>query len=781
MLAQRYFNISTLDTSFILAAMDNGLLCQLYYGRRIKPREDYDALVERFDVCYGTGVSYGDDPALGLDDVCLAYAGLGRGDYREPAVQWRLGNGSGSCDLKFVGFEELDEKPHIPGLPSSYDESDDCDSYVFRLRDEAARVSVELYINAFITSNVITQFVKITNDGEAAMTLQRAMSLQLDLQPDAYELITFDGAWALERIRHDKPLSPGVFMNDTKQGANSARHNPFVMLKRKNADELSGECYATNLVYSGNHAEIAEVTHTGKTRLLTGISPSGFEWTLATGESFYTPEAAMTFSCTGFNGISKNMHEFVNESIVRGFWKKKDRPVLVNNWEGTMFDFDQRKILSIAKIAAEVGAELFVLDDGWFGKRDSDTCSLGDWYVNTKKLPESLEGLAKRVNALGMQFGIWVEPEMISEDSDLYRAHPDWAIAAPERAPLRSRNQLVLDLTRQEVRDYVIEAMDGVFSTPGISYVKWDMNRNISDGYSPSLPPQRQGEFFHRYTLGLYAVLEELTKRFPQILFESCASGGNRFDLGMLCYMPQTWASDNTDPVSRQYIQAGTSYGYPLSSIGAHVSASPHSSTLRATPIETRFNTAAFGCFGCEMDLTELSEFDKKCITRQIAYYKQHRRLFQYGRFYRIKTLFDGNFGVWSVVSDDMREGIASFFQKEAVATHTHDVLRLTGFDDELYYDIEGREQYINIKAFGGLIKHVMPVKIRGDGVIHTVLSAHYMYENAKESYRAGGDVLNHAGIRLNQQFGGTGYNEKIRVLGDFGSRMYYIHARTDE
>jgi alpha-galactosidase len=456
----------------------------------------------------------------------------------------------------------------------------------------------------------------------------------------------------------------------------------------------------------------------------------------------------MTFSFEGLNGLSRNMHDFVNNHIVRGKWKNKPRPVLVNNWEGTWFDFDENKILNIAKAAAELDIELFVLDDGWFGERNSDDRSLGDWVVNKKKLPHSISGLASRIKELGMDFGIWVEPEMVNENSELYRMHPDWAIRLPSREPSLGRNQLILDLTQKQVRDYIISAMTGIFSTEGISYVKWDMNRNFSDVYSPSLPPNRQGEFFHRYVLGLYEILETLTGRFPDMLFESCASGGNRFDLGMLCYMPQIWTSDNTDPISRLTIQNGTSYGYPLSCIGAHVSASPHQQTLRNTPIETRFNVAAFGCLGYEMDMTKLTVFDKKCIKAQVEFYKEHRMLFQYGTFCRVKSPYGSETCVWCVVSKDKTEAAAGFFQIHAVPSHTHDILRLAGLSDDLLYEIEGRKQYISVKTFGDLVNHVLPVKIRGDGVIHTLISSRYMFAQTPESFLAYGDAINYSGFR---------------------------------
>jgi len=471
------------------------------------------------------------------------------------------------------------------------------------------------------------------------------------------------------------------------------------------------------------------------------------------------------------------MHRFVQDRVVRGAWQYKERPVLVNNWEATDFDFDKKKLLALAKEAAGLGIELFVLDDGWFGKRDDDASSLGDWDVNEKKLPGGIEGLAKKINALGLKFGLWVEPEMISEDSDLYRAHPDWAVSTPGRAPAYGRNQFVLDLTMPAVRAYVVDAMTKAFSQADIEYVKWDMNRNISDAYSKALPPERQGEFHHRYILGLYEILDELVRRFPGILFESCASGGNRFDLGMLCYMPQTWTSDDTDAYARLSIQGGTSYGYPPSVMGAHVSASPNMQSLRASTIETRFNVAAFGLLGYELDLTMLSPFDKKAIKEQVAFYKEHRQLLQFGEFLRIPNRLDPDKVQWAVVSEDGREAIAGLFQGSARIGLGQDLLTVPGLDPDATFSVKGRPQYINVKAFGNLVNRVLPVKIRGDGVVHTVLSSHYMFRMADEDYVANGDLLSDYGIKLIQQFSGTGYNDRVRILSDYGSRLYVMKA----
>jgi alpha-galactosidase len=785
-------HIDTENSSYIMDVLPTGQLRHLYFGRRLRRQSYYAALAQKDDVPgYGTLVAHSNDhPNIGLDDQCLEHSGLGKGDYREPMIDLVFQDGSMTTDFRYVCHESTAGRPAIPGLPSALGGPEDVTTTTVTLRDEIRGINLELVYCAYNACNVITRFAVLRNDGLEPVRIRRLMSAQLDLFGGDWRFVTFDGCWANERNFNERPVLPGVYVNDSKTGHSSARHNPFVMLARDGCGEESGECYASNLVYSGNHAEICERTFTGKVRLLTGINPSGFEWLLESGQEFHTPEAVLSWSGAGYNGISLNMHRFVRAHIVRGQWADRERPVLVNNWEATEFDFDKRKLLALAKEAAGLGIELFVLDDGWFGERNDDRRGLGDWTVNRKKLPGGLSALAEKITALGMQFGIWVEPEMVNEDSRLFREHPDWAVCSPGREPSRSRNQLVLDLCKPEVRQHLVEAMTRVFKSADISYVKWDMNRNMSDMYSSSLPADRQGEFCHRYVLGLYELLEELTIRFPEILFESCASGGNRFDLGMLCYMPQVWTSDNTDAYTRLSIQNGSSYGYPQSVMGAHVSASPNMQSLRASGVETRFNVAAFGLLGYELDLTMLSTFDRKVIKEQVAFYKAHRRLLQFGRFSRIRPPLDirpsmatghspdAPRTLWQVCSEDGRQAIAGLFQGPAMVGKPQDIVRTTGLDETVDYRVSGRRQYLNVRAFGNLVNRVLPVKIRGDGIVHSVLADHYMFAMTDEEYRAGGDLLNARGIVLKQQFCGPGYNQEVRLLSDYGSRLYVIEAR---
>ncbi len=774
-------HIDTQNTSLILSGETGKRLMLLHYGARMRKSRDYAALQDRHDVPYGDMVQPdADDPCFGLSDAALAFSTQGRGDYRQSTAAFILDNGASSCDFLFESHELVPGKPPLEGLPSSV-APEGAETHVITLVDASAGLAVKLFFTAFEKCDVICEHIEYINRGRSCVTLTRAMSAGLDLPLEGWVMTAFTGTWATERNTTRRRMADGVCVNASTLGASSARANPFVMLSAPDSTEEHGPVYGMNLVYSGNHAEIFEQDCYGRTRLLTGINPEGFRWQLEAGACFTTPEAVLSFSANGFSGLSHNMHAFVREHIVRGEWQHRERPVLVNNWEGTWMDFDEKKLLAIAREASDAGAELFVMDDGWFGVRDDDTKGLGDWFVNPKKLPHGLDGLAKKLADMGLMFGIWVEPEMVNRDSDLYRMHPDWIVAAPGREPAPGRNQYILDLTRSEVRNYIVNSMTRVFSSADIAYVKWDNNRNFSDMFTPSLAPERQGEFMHRYMLGLYEILEALTLRFPKILFESCASGGNRFDLGMLCYMPQIWTSDNTDPLCRVEIQEGTSFGYPLSVMGAHVSASPSQATLRRTGIETRFNVATFGLLGYEMDMTELTPFDKKCIKAEIAWYKAHRKLLQFGTFYRLTLEGRGGRRVWMCVSEDGTEAVAMFFQQTAMPSHTRDIMPFRGLDPALDYIIDGREQYIAVSSFGGLAKRALPVKLSGDGAAMAMLSARYMFPMTEEHYEAGGDMLMGHGLHLKQQFGSTGYNENVRVLGDCGSRTYYLRAKSEK
>jgi alpha-galactosidase len=764
----RYIQLTTKNTAYVMSHTDSGLLLHNYYGRKVD-FVNYENVSAKLDCGFGTSVLYEGNPDEHLDVLELEFSTIGIGDYRESLIAVFNENLGYSANFKYRGYEIL--KSHSEAVPHSYDESE-----VLRidLYDDVARIGIALFYKVFEESDVISRYLKITNHSDRVFHLRRCFSLQLDLLADDFLMMTFEGTWAKERHVREKELQSGIYINDSKTGGSSNRHNPLVIIKRRNTTENSGDCFGFNLVYSGNHKTLIEITPQHRMRVLTGINDHAFDFTLEPGGVFISPEAVITYSADGLNGLSQNFHSFINNHIIRGPYKNKARPVLLNSWEATYFKFNEKKLLALAKEASKIGIELFVLDDGWFGNRDDDTSSLGDWDVNYRKLPHGLAGLAKRINQMGMDFGLWVEPEMINEKSNLYREHPDWAVKVEGRKPGVSRNQLVLDLTNQEVRNYLIEKLTEVFSSCNLKYVKWDYNRNITDLYGSTLT--NQGEFLHRYILGFYEIIGELVRRFPDILFEGCASGGNRFDLGMLCYFPQIWTSDNTDYLERLYIQTGTSYGYPLSAMTNHVSAVPNHQTLRETPLSSRFNLACFGNLGYELNLLELKQNEKAEIKAQINLYKRHRMLFQYGVFYRFeKTIFMNNNTYFYNVDPNGEQAVLGFFQELVHPAQKDDIIYLYGLKPGLYR-FTNRRVKINLKKFGGLINFVLPVRIKVDGKLHNFICRVYKLKGETDSYLITDDALKYAGIRLSSQFLGSGFNNKVRVLGDFGSRLYFLN-----
>nr|WP_321305434.1 alpha-galactosidase [uncultured Sphaerochaeta sp.] len=768
----RLFNLSTKKTTYLFAITETGHLEHLYYGRYLsKDTISIDALAEKRSISIGTGTAYDSDhPTLFFNNLCMEYSTMGKGDYRESSVDISYSRGMHTLDFIVKSYRILPGKPRtFSGLPESYGDKTTCTTLEVMLKEACLPLRLALTYTVFEDSNVITRRATLYNDSNEEVTIKNLASAQLDLDTDDWKLVTFDGAWSRERYMHERPLAPGIMINDSKSGVSSADHNPCIFLTKEN-----GETIGMNLIYSSNHRELVETSSYGKVRVLTGINPATFSWNLAPQDRFQTPEAVMTYSPDALNGASQNFHHFINNHIIRGPWKFRERPVLINNWEATYFKFTEDKLINLAKESANLGIELFVLDDGWFGLRNDDTTSLGDWTVNPKKLPSGLENLSLEVHRLGMMFGLWVEPEMISIESQLYKKHPDWMIAIPGRRPSVGRNQYILDLTRPDVRDYLFKQLSDVWHFANVNYIKWDMNRVFSDLYSANREMKDHGEFFHRYILGLYELLEKLTAAFPNVLFESCASGGNRFDLGMLCYMPQTWTSDNTDALSRLYIQEGTSCGYPLSTMGSHVSDSPNHQTLRRSDLESRFNVAAFGVLGYELDVTKLKGQQKDAIKAQIAFYKAHRALLQYGTFTRVKLANStSNRVIWAVASQDKSELLVLFAQKLNPANPGSDKLRVEAVDLNVVYEVFPRQQRIDIKIFGNLLNRVSPLPITEGGIAQDTISKAVSLDSEVEHYRVTGEQVAWAGIKLNQQFGGTGYDAMTRVLGDFGSRIY--------
>ncbi len=765
------FALDTDRTSYIFRVTKFRHLEHIHYGERVRA-SDAEALSVKHDIQLGSSVMYDEsDDCYCLDNLCLEWSGVGRGDYRQTPIEAKMPDGSFSSDFLYDSHEIVSGCLPMHSLPAAYDDENAAQTLIIRMRERDRAVTLELYYTVFPASNVISRRCVIENNCESDISLRRIMSMSLDMPDRGFLMHSFDGGWIKEAHRHVRPVEYGIYVNSSTTGASSNRHNPGFLLSEKNTGEDFGRAWGFNLVYSGNHCGVAERSNHDLVRIQLGINPHCFDWTVRPGERFEAPEAVMTFSERGFNGLSANFHDFVNNNIVRGIWKNVERPVLINNWEACFFKFDREKLLKLARRAKSIGVELFVLDDGWFGARDSDTAGLGDYDVNLKKLPGGLGEFAGSIEKLGMKFGLWFEPESVNVDSGLYRAHPDWAIKPPSGKPCFGRNQLLLDLTRQEVRDYIVESVGRTLDSARISYVKWDMNRHMSDAYSPLL--SNQGEFSHRYIMGLYEVLGRIFTPRPHILLESCSSGGNRFDLGMLCYSPQIWASDDTDPIERLDIQGGLSYLYPQSTMGAHVSAAPHQQTLRDTPLSTRFNVAAFGVLGYELELKYMTKAELKELRGQIAFYKKHRKTLQYGRFYRFDE-HKANKLHWQVSSKDGKEHVVGCFQKLCTASEGYDMLSVHGLEPSARYHLVCKRQSLFVKRLGGLVKHVMPVELDPDGFVLRTANKFFTMPDGAEDFFASGAALM-SGVGLNNQFLGTGYNERLHMLGDFGSALYTI------
>ena len=725
-----------------------GLLEQLYFGPTVDS-SDWQAFACDPGIGWGSSVllETGNNASC-PDAMPLAWSGSGRGDYRESPLDIGV-----STDLRYESHEILEEaRPMECGLPTASGEGE---HLVITLSQKG--LMVHLHFGIF--GGALTRRTVIENTADAPVSVYKCMSFLMDI-PGELEMTTFDGGWIAEMRKHTAPVSENRIVNESTTGSSSNRHNPGFILAEPDATEDSGWVYGCNLIYSGNHYASAQRSLQGFTRVMQGISPDHFCWELNPNEKFETPEAVLVVSNQGFDGMSQTMHKFVLEHIIPVYWQYRERPILYNDWEGCMFDFNQRKLLSLAKQAKDLGCELFVLDDGWFGERNDDTAGLGDYNVNKKKLPQGIKGLSERVNHLGLEFGLWFEPEAVNPNSNLYRAHPDWALT-DSFAPVTGRNELLLDLTKPEVRDYIVESVTNVLDNANISYVKWDMNR-----HSIAL-----GEKAHRFVLGLYEVLGRIFGPRPHILLESCSSGGNRFDLGMLCYGPQIWCSDNTDPISRLEIQGNLSYLYPQSTFGAHVSASPHAQTLRTTPLTTRGNVSFFGCLGYELDLDHLLPVEQKEIKEQIALYKKYRTVFQFGSFTRLKN-------GWQVKKG--KTAIAGVFRKLRSAAPPYEYLRLKNLEPGKTYHFRNRPQELRIGQFGSLVKHVVPVNLNPNGVVLRTADRHMtMHDGIQELTASGAALMN--GIPLQPLFRGTGYHEYQRTLLDFGSEVYIAQEVTHD
>ena len=672
------FKLDTVRSSYLIKIHETGRLLQLYYGSPIP-----DATVIGRDLRRPTASFSPNDPNCEFwpDAAPMEYGCNGSGDFRISALSVRNANGDSTTDIRYVSHRIYSGKDKIPGLPATYvNDNSEADTLEIDMADPTTGITVTLCYSVFHALGVMTRWAKIHNPTQNSCRLERALSLCVDLPSMNYDLITLYGRHCRERNYARRPLARGIQGIESKRGSSSHTQNPFAALVSKGADEDHGWCYGFNLVYSGNFTAMAECDYNATTRFILGINPTDFSWKLEPGDTFHTPEAVMVFSDSGMGEMSRIFHRFYNRNLVRGPWKMAKRPLLINSWEGALFDFNTDKLVAFAKEAQKLGLEMLVMDDGWFGKRNDDTNSLGDWYVNEEKLPGGLSRLIEEVNALGLKFGIWFEPEMISPDSDLFRAHPDWHIHVKGREPLIGRTQYVLDMSRPEVVDNIWNQMYAILSKNKIDYVKWDFNRNISDAASAVLPADRQTEFFHRFVLGTYELMNRLVTTFPDILLENCSGGGGRFDPGMLCYSPQIWTSDNTDPVDRVSIQYGTSLCYPASAMGAHVSAA------RRTGFATRGDVALWGSFGYELDPVKMTEEEKKMVKAQVAEYHKYYDLIHYGDLYRLLCPWDDHrFAVWQFVSEDKNEAMVTKVTMDNVWDHFQ-IVRLRGLDPKKMY-----------------------------------------------------------------------------------------------
>ncbi|MBR1692055.1 MAG: alpha-galactosidase [Lachnospiraceae bacterium] len=802
------FILSTSHTTYCFRVTDTLHLEHLYYGASLGDAEKLDendilTMAEKKEFEEGNMVVYdADHKNCTLENMCLEMSSYGKGDIREPFIEVTHNDGSTTCDFLFEKAEITGTKEAFATLPGSYfteeksgetasaDAAASMSHLTVTLKDKQYDLTLELHYYVYEDCDVICRSAKLLNHGKHAVKIGRLMSSQLDFDDAGYIVRTFTGAWAREMQRSDTPLNAGTFVNSSFTGSSSNRANPFVMLHRPETSEKSGLCYGLNLVYSGNHYECAQVNAYGKTRVVTGINPQNFSFVLRPEEAFEAPEAVLTCSDQGYSGVSHQMHAFVREHIVRGKWKHKPRPVLLNSWEAAYFDINENKLIKLAKAAKEVGVELFVMDDGWFGRRNDDAHSLGDWQENEKKLPSGLSGLAKAINNLGLDFGIWVEPEMISVNSELYEKHPDWAMAVPGKPHSEGRNQRILDLCNPDVCEYVIESMEKVFRSAHISYVKWDMNRIFSDIYSPYLAKHAlegadqndgsvQGETAHRYMMGLYRIAKTLTEEFPDILFEGCAAGGNRFDLGIMCYFPQIWGSDNTDAICRAHIQEGISYGYPMSAVSAHLSSCPNHQTLRDVGMDTRFAVALFGIFGLECNLSDMKKDTLEELAAMIALYKEWRDVLQGGDFYRGRS--GGNIHEWTCVSKDQKKAVGMLLQEMVTPNMQFEKYTASGLNPEYKYHFYNITRKYDIRKFGDLINTAAPIHVKQDSVLHNVIAKFVTMPGESEDTVTSGQVLMTAGIKLKPAYSGTGYNENTRYFQDFCSRLYFMEVVDNE
>lgn len=742
------FKLDTPGSSYVIGIFDDKeYLSHYYYGNRITDIDTAELIGPVYHV--RPSVLEGQAGRI-MDAIPFEYPAYGCGDYREHCLEIETAQGHHACGLRYRSHRIIKGKPVLEGLPATFASEEECNTLIIECCDEYSGIVAELSYSVFRDLDVITRSVKIINRSDKPVFLIRVLSAALDFSEMDYDVLTLHGSWEKECGPVRQALRQGRIVSESSRGESGPTDNPFMALLEKNAAEDHGEVFAMNFVYSGNFKAVCEGNHFGGTRMVMGINPLNFRWKLEPGECFTAPEVVLVHSSHGLGSMTRTFHDLYRRHLIRDvFPENEDRPVLVNSWEAAYFDFDSDRLLRLAEASLECGIELFVLDDGWFGSRNNERQALGDWIVNESKLPGGLAGLSKKINGKGMKFGLWIEPEMVSPDSDLFRCHPDWAIQIPGRPLSKFRYQYVLDWSRKEVRDYVYDMIREVLDSANVSYIKWDMNRTITEPGSSAIPADRQGELFHRYVLGVYDIMDRLRRDFPDILLENCSAGGSRFDPGVLYYSPQIWASDDSDAIERIQIQLGTGICYPLSSIGAHVSAVPNHRTGRTVPLETRGIVAMSGTFGFELDITKLSEEEKRMVSQLVDIYHEYHHLVRNGDLYRIGDPFGNrDYACWMLISKDGSEALLTYIQ-----THTFPgyfgaarKLRLKGLKSDSAYEVSE-------------VLASRPIAIRKT---HT--------ENASEESRGAlkkrvlyGDTLMNSGLWMKQ------------VPGDYMSSMFYL------
>lgn len=759
-----YFLLSTHSTSLLLRVNEIGKLVSEYYGTRIVDEKEWSSLSRVYSCPPGTSVAYDEvkQPSLSLDIINGEISTGNQGDYLAPSL---ILSTDETVNFDFVYESFVVREPvAISGLPTPHGAKEEL---VIALREKATKVLALLHYFVYEESDVVGRYLEIKNESEKDLLISKIASYQFAFPNRDYLLRTLYGSWINEGNVDVMALPHGRFLFGSDTGSSSNRHNPFFSLTEKSATFETGHGYAFNLVYSGSHEESVELDTQGNVRVQAGLSSHYFRKTLAKGASFVTPMGVMTTSEGGLNGLADHFHRFVNDNVVPVRFAHQERPLVYNNWEATYFKFNKTKLESLIGIAASLGLEYFVLDDGWFGERSDDTKGLGDWVCNTKKIPGGLASLARAAKRKGLGFGVWMEPEMVNEDSDLYRAHPDWIISDHCHQPVKGRHQFVLDLTKKEVQDFVYGSVKNVLTSADISFLKWDYNRPITD------IPGGLGTFNYDYMIGLYGVLGRLQKEFPDVLVEQCASGGNRFDLGMLSFAPQIWTSDDTDCHQRTIIQSGIALGYPLSTLSAHVSAKISMQLLRPTSLDAKFDVACFGVLGYELDLTDLTPLDKKALKKQISFYKAHRKTFQFGSFRQMDSFATSNYSQWQVSLGE--ETLIGRYVGVASPLPATGYLRALELDSGKLYEVTVRPETIDLKRFGALINFISPVHLKSEGLIINTLSKHKGMDSELDHGVISGAALLSHGFALSPEWSGSGYNEHVRLLGDFGGRVYLV------